>query len=114
MLSSEILELVRAGYTKEEINAMDQVQDQKPESPTDPDPEPEQEVKPDQTNEPDKKKDVSTGSDNEYEQILKDKVKALESEIQDLKRKNIENPEPSQEKPYDALAAAKEFFGVSE
>lgn len=114
MKSSEILELVRAGFTKEEINAMDQAPDQNNESHTDPDPEPEQDDKPDQTNEPDKKKDGSDGSGTEYETILKDKVKALEAEIQDLKRKNVDNPEPSQDKPYDALAAAKEFFGVTE
>lgn len=107
MKSSEILELVRAGYTKEEISAMDQNQ----ESHTEPDPEPDQDEKPIDQPEPDKKKDGSGGSDSEYEQILKDKVKALETEIQDMKRKAVENPEPDHVKPYDAMAAANEFFG---
>ena len=56
MKSSEILELVRAGYTKEEIAAMEgaAAPDQTPAPDADPEPDPEPDVDPEPDPEPDK------------------------------------------------------------
>lgn len=106
MKSSEILELVRAGYTKEEIKAMDQ----------DPAPAPEKAEETSEASEPetpiqvseDKKKDVSGSSINE---IIDSKFNELKAMIQDTNRKNVENPEPEKQEPYTAYSAIEEFFG---
>lgn len=106
MKSSEILELVRAGYTKEEIKAMDQ----------DPAPANEKAEETSEASEPetpiqvseDKKKDVSGSSINE---IIDSKFNELKAMIQDTNRKNVENPEPEKQEPYTAYSAIEEFFG---
>lgn len=107
MKSSEILELVRAGYTKEEIMAMDQ----------EPAPAAESAEEVQETSEPetpiqvseDKKKDVSGSST--INDLIDSKFNELKAMIQDTNRKNVENPEPKKQEPYTAYSAIEEFFG---
>lgn len=107
MKSSEILELVRAGYTKEEIQAMDM----------DPAPAAEKAEEVPETSEPetpiqvseDKKKDVSGSSS--VNELIDEKFNELKAMIQDTNRKNVENPEPEKQEPYTAFTAIQEFFG---
>lgn len=85
MKTSEILELVRAGYTKEEIAAMDTTDDEKIEHPEKkPDPEPEQKPEPKPDPEPDAEtKPVKVESETEkLVKALGLKLEALTSAIQ--------------------------------
>lgn len=99
---NEILELVRAGYTKDEISAM--CKEPEPEKETAAqDPEPETKPEPDK-----KKEDFSS-----FEEIVNTKFAELQNMIQENNRKNVNNPEPDKEPgQLDAITAAKQFFGA--
>lgn len=101
---NEILELIRAGYTKEEITAMDVKEDPKP---AEAEKQPEQEKEPETQPEPDKKKEDFSS----FEEIVNKKFAELQNMIQETNRKNVDNPEPEQPKTLDAVTAVKQFFG---
>lgn len=110
MNSSEILELVRAGYTKEEIKAMDQQP-----TPT-PTPEKKDDPEPEKIEVPDKKKDGSGSSEDlipeNMMKVVNDKFDELKKMIQDDNFRKVDNPDPEQPAPLDAVGAAKQFWGV--
>lgn len=108
MKTSEILELVRAGYTKEEIAAMDNDAEkiEHPEKKPEPEPEPEKEIEP----KPDSGPDAETKPvkvESETEKLVKAlglKLEALTSAIQTSNVNNVEQGGNNQLTTDDVIA----------